>query len=67
MFSYCVFAFSSRKFTWRKNIMKTNYRNVFAEIGIPEEKINKRLEEIKEQFFHGEDRTTVSHGQRLQR
>ncbi len=55
MFSYCVFAFSSRKFTWRKNIMKTNYRNVFAEIGIPEEKINKRLEEIKEQFFHGED------------
>ncbi|MCQ2493847.1 MAG: glycosyl hydrolase family 8 [Lachnospiraceae bacterium] len=30
-------------------------RNVFAEIGIPEEKINVRLEEIKQQFFYGED------------
>ena len=32
-----------------------NYRNVFAEIGIPEEKVNARLEEIKQQFFYGED------------
>lgn len=30
-------------------------RNVFAEVGIPEEKINSRLEEIKQQFFYCED------------
>ena len=35
--------------------MKTNYRNVFAEAGIPKEKIDARLEEIKEEFFHGKD------------
>ena len=32
-----------------------NVRNVFAEVGIPEEQINARLEEIKQQFFFGED------------
>lgn len=35
--------------------MKTNYRNVFNEIGIPEADIEKRLEEIKNEFFHGRD------------
>jgi len=33
----------------------SDYRNVFAEIGIPEEKVKARLEEIKQQFFYGED------------
>lgn len=32
-----------------------NYRNVFAEIGIPEDEVKARLEEIKQQFFYGED------------
>ena len=31
------------------------YRNVFKEIGIPEEKIESRLGELKEAFFHGDD------------
>ena len=35
--------------------MNPNYRNVFAEIGIPENEVKSRLEEIKEQFFHGKD------------
>ena len=35
--------------------MKKDYRNVFVEAGIPAEKVNKRLEEIVEQFFRGED------------
>jgi len=33
----------------------SDYRNVFAEIGIPEEQVKARLEEIKQQFFYGED------------
>lgn len=32
---------------------KKNYRNVFAEIGISEETIQKRLEEVKQFFFYG--------------
>lgn len=35
--------------------MKQQYRNVFAEMGIPEDAVSKRLEEIKHQFFYGED------------
>lgn len=35
--------------------MKTEYRNVFAEIGIPKADVEKRLAEIKEEFFHGRD------------
>ena len=31
------------------------YRNVFAETGIPEADVKKRLEEIKDRFFHGDD------------
>ncbi|MCM1047874.1 MAG: glycosyl hydrolase family 8 [Clostridiales bacterium] len=33
---------------------KKNYRNVFAQIGISEEKINRRLAEIKHTFFYEE-------------
>lgn len=33
---------------------KTNYRNMFAEIGVSEEEIGKRLEEIKYTFFYQE-------------
>ena len=33
---------------------KREYRNVFAEIGISEEKISQRLQEIKETFFRKE-------------
>ncbi len=38
--------------------METNrsYRNVFKEIGISEEKINARLEEIKQAYFYGPDK-----------
>lgn len=32
-----------------------NYRNVFAECGIDEATVNNRLEEIKKEFFYGED------------
>ena len=35
-------------------IEKTNYRNMFAEIGVSEEEIGKRLEEIKDTFFYKE-------------
>lgn len=35
-------------------IEKTNYRNMFAEIGVSEEEIGKRLEEIKYTFFREE-------------
>lgn len=35
-------------------IEKTNYRNMFAEIGVSEEEIRKRLEEIKYTFFFEE-------------
>ena len=35
--------------------MDINYRNVFAEAGIPKEDVEKRLKEIVEHFFHGED------------
>lgn len=33
--------------------LKKEYRNVFAEIGIPKEEIEKRLEEIKQTYFYG--------------
>ena len=35
--------------------MNPQYRNVFTQMGIPEDAVNKRLEEIKQQFFYGED------------
>ncbi len=34
-------------------MMKKKYRNVFAEIGISEEEVQKRLEEVKQFFFYG--------------
>lgn len=35
--------------------MNQQYRNVFVEMGIPEDAVSKRLEEIKHQFFYDED------------
>ena len=35
--------------------MKTNYRNVFVEAGIPESQVEARLRSVVEQFFKGED------------
>lgn len=35
--------------------MKKEYRNVFVEAGIPATTVEKRLEEITKQFFHGDD------------
>lgn len=35
--------------------MKKSYRNMFNEIGIKEEEINNRLQEIKQTFFYGPD------------
>lgn len=39
--------------------MKADYRNVFAEIGIPEEKIEKRLAEIRDFYFYGSEEEKV--------
>ena len=36
-------------------MQKQNYRNVFAEYGIPEADILKRLEEIRQTWFYGTD------------
>ena len=33
--------------------MKTEYRNVFAEIGIEQAQIKARLEEIRDFYFYG--------------
>ena len=38
---------------------KTSYRNVFAEYGIPEAEITKRLEEIRQTWFYGTDEERV--------
>lgn len=38
---------------------KTSYRNVFAEYGIPEAEITKRLEEIRRTWFYGTDEERV--------
>jgi len=35
--------------------MDREYRNVFVEAGIPAEQVEKRLSEVVEQFFHGDD------------
>lgn len=35
--------------------LKKNYRNVFSEIGISQEDITKRLEEIRQFYFYGND------------
>ena len=34
-------------------MMKKEYRNVFAEIGIDKNEIEKRLEEVKQFYFYG--------------
>ena len=34
-------------------MMEKKYRNVFAEMGISEEAVQKRLEEVKQFFFYG--------------
>ena len=39
-----------------------SYRNVFAEVGYTENEIGKRLEEIKHEFFFGEDRVYYETG-----
>lgn len=41
--------------TVRREDMKKNYRNMFYEIGIKEEEIKNRLQEIKQTFFYGPD------------
>lgn len=38
---------------------KKNYRNVFAEYGIPEADVAKRLEEIRQTWFYGADNERV--------
>lgn len=38
---------------------KKNYRNVFAEYGIPEADVAKRLEEIRQTWFYGTDEERV--------
>ncbi len=45
--------------------MNKNYRNVFKEIGISEDLINKRLEEIKQEYFYGPDRVYEAVGEDL--
>ena len=35
--------------------MKTQYRNVFAEIGIEQAQIKARLEEIRDFYFYGKE------------
>ena len=40
--------------------MKNNYRNVFKELGISEERINERLNEIKQEYFYGPDKVYFS-------
>lgn len=39
--------------------LKTDYRNVFAEIGIPKEEIEKRLKEIRDFYFYGGEEERV--------
>lgn len=41
---------------------KKEYRNVFLEAGFLKESIDKRLEEIKEEYFYGEDRVFFTVG-----
>ena len=36
--------------------IKENYRNLFAEIGISQSEIDKKLEYIKQQYFYGDDK-----------
>lgn len=36
--------------------IKTDYRNVFREVGYSDEEIRKRLEEVKQEFFYSDDR-----------
>lgn len=43
--------------------MKKEYRNVFKEVGYSDEAINKRLEEIKEEFFFGPDKVYFDAGE----
>lgn len=42
--------------------MKDNYRNVFSELGISDEKIMTRLEEIKQEYFYGPDKVYFNVG-----
>ena len=42
-----------------KGYGKKNYRNMFAEIGISEDEIAKRLEEIKQFYFYGAENERV--------
>ncbi len=37
-------------------MLSKNYRNVFTEIGVDKEKIEKRLLEIRDEYFYSEDR-----------
>jgi oligosaccharide reducing-end xylanase len=39
-----------------------NYRNVFEEVGIPKSEIDARLEEIRQEYFFGDDRVYFEAG-----
>lgn len=41
------------------------YRNVFAELGIPQQEIDARLREITEEFFFGEDKVYTDVGENM--
>ncbi|MBO5282737.1 MAG: xylanase [Lachnospiraceae bacterium] len=42
-------------------IQKRNYRNVFAEIGIAQEEIDRKLKEIVQTFFYGSEEERIYH------
>lgn len=42
-------------------MMKKEYRNVFAEMGISQADIDKRLEEVKQVFFYGSEEERIFH------
>lgn len=42
-------------------IQKKNYRNVFAEIGIAQEEIDRKLKEIVQTFFYGSEEERIYH------
>ncbi len=43
-------------------MIKGNYRNVFAEVGISENDINERLEAVKQEFFYSENKVYFNVG-----
>lgn len=45
----------------QENIKKTTYRNLFAEIGISEAEIEKKLEDTFQTFFYGSEEERIYH------